>query len=249
MSKAYDHGARTVWIVNVGDIKPSEIGTTFFFEMAWDINRWNRQTLPNYLPDWAARKYGSNYAPEIAAIMREYFRLNYDRKPEHLQWWLPKSPPHFSPWSADASRQRLRDFAELRRRTEKLQATIPKEKRDAYFELVAYPVTATALANERYFQAELGNMTKATAANTELAALTGLWDTTLAGGKWAHFMNEEPADNLWPSFRISKWTPELALKEAAGERPPIPPAPLVMLEAEAYSARRPRAGANWNCSR
>jgi hypothetical protein len=58
-------------------------------------------------------------------------------------------------------------------------------------------------------------------------------------------MNEEPADNLWPSFRISKWTPELALKEAAGERPPVPPAPLVVLEAEAYGARRPGAGANW----
>lgn len=33
MSKAYDHGARTVWVVNVGDIKPTEIGLEFF--CAW----------------------------------------------------------------------------------------------------------------------------------------------------------------------------------------------------------------------
>ena len=42
MSKAYDHGADRIWIVNVGDLKPGEIDTEFFLQMAWDIHRWRR---------------------------------------------------------------------------------------------------------------------------------------------------------------------------------------------------------------
>ncbi|TFW35083.1 glycosyl hydrolase 115 family protein, partial [Massilia horti] len=177
MSKAYDHGARTVWIVNVGDIKPAEAGAEFFLQMAWDINRWKRENLPDYLPQWAAREFGKAHAGEIASIMDKYFRLNFDRKPEHLQWWLPKTTPHPSTLSFEESRQRVREFKELQARVEHLQSSIAQAKRDAYFELVAYPVVAAALANERYFEAELGNMERAKAANAELVALTAKWDT------------------------------------------------------------------------
>ncbi|MGC4074290.1 MAG: glycosyl hydrolase 115 family protein [Nibricoccus sp.] len=71
MRKAYDHGADRLWIVNVGDIKPGEIGTEFFLRMAWDIDRWNRANLPEFLLEWAAREFGGRHASEIAAIMDE----------------------------------------------------------------------------------------------------------------------------------------------------------------------------------
>jgi hypothetical protein len=245
MSKAYDQGARSVWIANVGDIKPAEAGMEFFLQMAWDIRRWNRTTLPDYLPQWARREFGPRYAGEIGAIMDGYFRLNFDRKPEHLQWWLPKEAPHPSSLNPEESRARLRAFADLRARTEKLQSDIPAAKQDAYFELVAYPVIAAALANQRYFEGELGDIGKARAADEALAALTARWDTTLAGGKWRHMMAEEPADAQWKSFRIAKWTPELAAQAAAGARPAPAPAPLIRLEAEAYASRRAAGGASW----
>jgi hypothetical protein len=245
MSKAYDHGARSVWIANVGDIKPAEIGMEFFLQMAWDIERWKRTDLSNYLPFWAAREFGPAAAPEIAAIMNEYFRLNFDRKPEHLQWWLPKTTPHPSNLTADEARARIRAFAALRARVDRLKPSVVPGRQDAFFELVAYPVTAAALANERYFEAELGAMDKANEANAHLGALADAWNTQLAGGKWKDMINEEPADDLWRSFRISKWTPELAAQEAAGTRPPARPAPLVRLDAESYSARRAGMGAAW----
>lgn len=245
MSKAWEHGAQNVWIANVGDIKPAETGMEFFLQMAWDIHRWNRTSLPDYLPRWAAREFGPRIAAEIGAIMNDYFRLNFDRKPEHLQWWLPKGAPHPSPLSPEQSRQRLRAFADLRARVERVQAGIPAARRDAYFELVAYPVIAAALANQRYFEGELGEMDKAKAADAELTALTARWDSDLAGGKWRHMMAEEPADEQWKSFRIAKWTPELAAQAAAGARPPAAPAPLIQLEAEGWTARRAGTGASW----
>jgi len=33
MHKAYEHGARKVWVVNIGDIKPGEIGLEFFLRL------------------------------------------------------------------------------------------------------------------------------------------------------------------------------------------------------------------------
>ncbi|MDE6394225.1 MAG: glycosyl hydrolase 115 family protein, partial [Duncaniella sp.] len=36
LKKAYDTGADRYWLLNVGDIKPMELGVQLFFDMAWD---------------------------------------------------------------------------------------------------------------------------------------------------------------------------------------------------------------------
>ena len=82
MSKAYDHGLQKFWMLNVGDLKPGEIGIDFFLQMAWDINRWNLKTLPDYLKSFAADQFGSAPANGIAAVLADYYRLGFQRKPE-----------------------------------------------------------------------------------------------------------------------------------------------------------------------
>jgi hypothetical protein len=248
MSKAYETGAREVWIANVGDLKPAEIGTEFFLQMAWEVKRWQRAQLPDFLPQWAAREFGLEHAAEIGAIMERYFRLNYQRKPEHLQWWLPKESPRASTLSPAESAERLQEFRSLRKRVERLQALLPAEKQDAFFELVRYPVTGAALANVRYFEGEQGKLGAAQAANDQLAALTAQWDGPLADGKWRHIMSMEPADAQWHSMRLSAWTPELAESIAAAPKAVRPPAGVewsFSVEAEAYNVMRPSAGAAW----
>ena len=44
MSKAYDYGARTLWMLNVGDLKPAEIDIEYFLRMAWDIDQSRQQS-------------------------------------------------------------------------------------------------------------------------------------------------------------------------------------------------------------
>jgi hypothetical protein len=249
MAKAYDAGAQTIWIVNVGDIKPAEIGTEFFLQMAWDINRWHRDNLPDYLVEWAAREFGSARAREIAAIMAGYYQLNYQRKPEHLQWWMPKEPPRASPLIAAETRERLRAFALLRDRAAKVQAALPAERRDAFFETVFYPVTGAALANERYFAGEraalsglAGAADEAVAADARLKDETRIFSEQVAGGKWRGFIRLEPADDDWRSMRIAPWKipvfpPTPALTESAGG--------FIALEAEHFTAKTDRGGAAW----
>src|SRR6185295_6009658 len=87
LSKAYDHNVRKFWMLNVGDLKPGEIGTEFFMQMAWDIKRWRRDNLNDFLKEWAQREFGTEHADEIALVMDRYYRLGFARKPEHLQWY------------------------------------------------------------------------------------------------------------------------------------------------------------------
>lgn len=242
MKRSYDAGADRIWILNVGDLKPAEIGTEFFLQMAWDIGRWRPDNLPDFLKTWAAREFGTAMADDIAAIMNDYYRLNFQRRPEHLQWWLPKEQPRRSPMTPAQADARRRAFADLRRRVDALAPAIPAASRDAWFELVAYPAQASALANERFLAGERGDRDAAEAADAALQKLTAHWDGGLAGGKWKHIMAESLPAGEWPSFRTARWT-----MPAYPLQPPATPtaAADTVLEAEHFDGQRKAGAASW----
>ena len=242
MHRAYEHGADRIWIVNVGDLKPAEIASEFFLQLAWDINRWHPETLNDFFPEWAAREFGPTHAVEIGALMTDYYTLNFQRKPEHLQWWLPRETARASDFTDAEVQTRLDAFAQLRIRADLLRSQIQPSLRDAFFELVYYPVTGSALANIRYFEGERGHSEIARGADTQLVEQTRFFNEEVAGGKWRHLMTLEPADKQWASMRIAPWT----LPAAA--RAPVPsPAgdSRVTVDAAHFTASTARPGAAW----
>ncbi len=242
MRKAHEHGADRLWILNVGDLKMAEPGTEFFLEMAWDIDRWRPDNLPAFLAEWSARQFGPDHATAIAAVLADYFRLNFARKPEHLQWWLPKEPYRPSDLTPTEIDARLAAFTDLRRRAEALRAALPSEQQDAFYQLIYYPAVGSALANERYFAGERGELDRARAADAQLAAETRFFNEQIAGGKWRGFMNLEPADTLWASMRIAPWAPPAEPEPQWTMYGP----PVERLDAANKSAETPGAdGARW----
>ena len=220
MHKAYENGADRIWIANVGDIKPAEIPTEFFLQMAWDIKRWTPENLANFPSEFAARNFGPDNASEIGATLTDYYRLNFQRKPEHLQGWLPKQPRCPSPLTDAEVQERLNAFTQLRTRVEALRTKIPAAQKDAFYQLVYYPIVGSALANERYFEGERGNLATAQAADQRLVEETRFFNNDLSSGKWHGIMTLEPADNQWASMRIEPWAPPKIV------RSPVPsPAP------------------------
>jgi hypothetical protein len=203
MHKAYENGARKLWIVNVGDIKPGEIDLEFFLRMAWDIRPWNETAQPTYLADWAGRTFGKAHAEEIAAVLGEYYRLNFPAKPEHL---------HLSQFTTNYGEidNRLQRFAELVKKTDAIYERLPREQRDAFYELVVYPVRGSASANEMHFRNPAGRLRAYDRIQTE----THYFNEQIAGGKWRNIMSSNPRNR--PSLR----KPEIG---AAPE--PAPPAP------------------------
>jgi hypothetical protein len=240
MSKAYDHGARKIWIVNVGDIKPGEIGTEFFLQMAWDIKRWRHDNVQDFLPEWAAREFGAGVAPAVARVMETYYQLNFARRPEHLQWWLRNEAPRPSPLTRQEIDQRITLFSLLTVQAADLERRLRPGTADAYGQLVGYPVLGSALANFRYFYGELGDRERALAADAQLKEFTRHYNEEFAGGKWRGLTSLEPADRQFQSMRVFPWSlpdfrPKPAKTDLAGP----------VIAANRSTTRTARGGAAW----
>jgi hypothetical protein len=206
MERAYDHGARRMWIFNVGDIKPAEIDISYAFDLAWNVAATRKLTQKQWLTRFAGETFGAEHAARIGDVLDRYYQLNFERRPEQLQWyWGKGAAPVGSPLSAQAIDTRVAAFDALRR-----DADAVSLHSDAYFELVGYPVAASALANRRYFALECLETGKPCAVSGEAAAhvaddaITALGEryNRLQGGKWRGLINEEPADKQW-SFRTA----------------------------------------------
>ncbi len=206
MKTAYDKGAKDMWILNVGDIKPAEYLTELFLDMAWDIDGIEDNTagLDKHLRDWLVREFGKRHANELLTVMQEYYRLAYIRKPEFMgNTRTEEKEPKYKlvkdlPWSFEEIQQRLADYRRISDRVTILEKDIPKEKRDAWFQLIAYPVICAAEMNNKHLYAQLarhgrGDYAPSIAAHQRIAELTSTYNA-LGNGKWRHIMHARPRD-------------------------------------------------------
>lgn len=198
MSKAYAFNARTIWVFNVGDIKPAELELDFGMELAWDINSWTPEKAHLFPEYWATNIFGPEFATPIAQIKTEYYRLAASGRPEHMDE-IKLSP--------EAAKQRLSDYRKLADEATQLVAKIPTRLRNAYFQLILYPVQGACLMNEKILFAQeslrlaaLGDKQallyseKAIQAYTAIQKMTKEYNEKIAGGKWNGMMNAQPRD-------------------------------------------------------
>lgn len=204
MTKAYQFGARRLWVVNVGDIKPIETGMTLFLEMAWDIDRYGKDVQKQFLRDFYAQQFGSENAERIAEVKDGYYRLCAIRRPEHMGFnsVYPNTPVQVLEWpegtSDDATQQLLNRWLALAERAKAIGNEQPAEVRDAYFQLVEYPTRAAAAMAEKIILSEVARKTgnadaarQAEAAFQRIGQLTERYNS-LQAGKWQHMMDFRP---------------------------------------------------------
>jgi hypothetical protein len=217
MNLAYEFGADELWIVNVGDIKPMEYPTSFFLDYAWDPEKIDAGDLRSYTEDWAARQLPKEYSEEIADILLTYTKYNSRRKPELI------SPETYSLTNFNEADRIVKEYRDLEQRAEAIYAQVPEEYKDAYYQLVLFPVKASANLNELYVSAAKNKLYAAqgrAAANKYAektkeffdkdAELTEQFHTELADGKWNHMMSQthigytywqQPDQNNMPEVR------------------------------------------------
>jgi hypothetical protein len=177
MTKAYDYGANKVWVLNVGDLKPAELDMEFFLNLAWNPRAWDGTNTYQLMWKQFARDFGPRSAAELTLILGQYYRLNFQRKPEHLL-----QTPLFSARDAQV---RVQAWKKVVEHVDAAEKTMPPAARDAFFELVGYPIKAAAAMNEKYL------MASAPAAE-EIHRLTDRYNNEIAGGKWRHIMSDNP---------------------------------------------------------
>lgn len=197
MHLAYAYHARRIWIVNVGDIKPMELPISFFMDYAFDANRWNDQRIGEYTRRWSSQQFGDKYAGQIAGILDQYTRFNSRRKPELL------SPRTYSLDHYREAERVVDSYDDLAQKARRINKLLPDAYKPAYFQLVLFPVLASANLNDLYVTAAknklyasqgragtnlLADSVKALFIRDSLLSLE--YNKGMENGRWDHFMDQ-----------------------------------------------------------
>lgn len=197
MHLAYEHHAREIWIVNVGDLKPMEFPIDFFLDYAWDPEKWPAERIPEFTRLWAKQQFGGQYTGAIAEILEKYTRYNSRRKPELL------SADTYSLIHYNEFDRIVEDYNQLVNKAEEVYQKLDPEYKSSYYQLVLYPVQASANLNEMYLKVAKNHLyAKQGRASTnhmadearehfaQDAKYSRYYHTAIEDGKWNHMMNQ-----------------------------------------------------------
>jgi len=209
MGKAYEHGARRLWILNVGDIKPAELDMEYFLTLGRSVKETAKLSQREYLRQWLGEQFGAEKAAEAAEILGAYYKLNFVRRPEFMGfngYDDDVKRGKFNPLAwGDENKRRQEAWLELAERAKRFGASLDEAHQAAFFELIGYPVEATAAMNEKVLSvdrsyldaanqdeaARARDAAEAEAAYARIVKLTAEYNELL-GGKWQGMMDLAP---------------------------------------------------------
>ena len=212
MMKAYDTGARTLWVLNVGDIKPLEYNMQLFLDMAWNTEPFmERNFSRNHLGNWTKEIFGKADGDQIAEVLWKYYQLAFERRPEFMGWSQtePTTPTSYSDYNhfyyGDEASRRINDYEVLENAVKKLRNSINADNKDSFYQLVYYPVMGASWMNKKFLYrdkyywysrqnrlsaAEYAEKSKSVYDSIRLE--TDYYNNKLAGGKWKEMMSMQP---------------------------------------------------------
>ena len=212
MNKAYQFGAKRLWIVNVGDIKPGEYLSQLFLDMAFDNDAYpDVASVKAHLGRWAGENFGVENGGKIADILWRQYDLAFARNPEFMGWTTtkPVSPVKETEFNiasfGDENGRRRAAYDDLAKQSAALEAAMPADRKDAFYELVKYPVDMAAAVNQRQLDLDKSiayafqHRASANAygqsvhaAQEKIEAGGRAYNETIAGGKWRGMMGMAP---------------------------------------------------------
>ena len=238
LRKAYDSGADRYWLLNVGDIKPLELGVQQFFAMAYDLAAFNYDNVNRYQARWLADIFGKKYEQQFQQILDTYYRLAWQRRPEfmgyEMEWDSEENnrlhdtdfafadSPSAGTWGKGSAEQRLFDYQRISEQCAQIERALPEALRPAFFEILSYSVQSAYQMNRKFLMAQRNHETgsndaaqEATTANDSIQALLRRYNTML-DGKWNQMISQVP-----PGLRAKyQLMPELSDKPTSDYRLP-----------------------------
>ncbi|HUO07548.1 MAG TPA: glycosyl hydrolase 115 family protein [Phycisphaerae bacterium] len=206
LHKAWDNDARTLWVLNVGDIKPAEIGISDFADLAWKANTLGPDSQPRFLSNFADKTFGKKSVQPIMIFFFDFYRLGTIRKPEEMDRDWAAS---FDDAAADALE---RDYQRLLEESDAAAATIPADARDAYTEMIGFPAHILADTGLLFMADRKHNKDEVARLHADLEAQVANYNDNLAGGKWKYIM-----PGLETGKDLTKWSSQV--RWPWGEKP------------------------------
>ncbi len=256
MRLAYDYGVDRLWILNVGDLKPMEYPITLFLDMAWNPGRFTVDNLPEHTRGFCARQFGEEHADKAARILNLYSKYNGRVTPEMLDC-------HTYNLATGEWKQVSDEYRKLEADALRQYVSLPETCRDAYKQLILFPVQAMANLYEMYYAQAMNHKLygendpaanfwadKVERAFRFDSLLCDDYNNVMSGGKWKNMMTQRhigytswndnfPADVMPEVRRIEHPERQKGGYLFTSERG------VVSMEAEHYSEARPAAEADW----
>jgi len=144
LSLAAEYGVDRLWILNVGDLKPMEYPITLFMDMAWNPNRYDASTILDHTREFCAGQFGADQADEAARILNLYSKYAGRVTPEMLDR---------NTYNLENGEWRdvRGDFLVLEAEALRQYQSLAPEYRDAYKQIILYPVQAIANLYDMYY--------------------------------------------------------------------------------------------------
>ncbi|WP_281336189.1 glycosyl hydrolase 115 family protein [Flavobacterium eburneipallidum] len=251
MSKAYENGAKKMWIVNVGDIKPAEYDMELFLDLAWDVNSIKSDGLHDYMKNWAVREFSPVISEALSTVFEEFYRLSFIRKPEYMGWSQtePTTPVKLSDFTNEEALSRIKSYDNLIQKVDQLSISIPTERKDAWFQLVVYPVKGAAYMNHKFMYWNLAAKTldakqkeKYQVLSNEnfqkIKELTAFYNNEMSQGKWNNMMSMKPRNlPVFDSIKENPIVKEGDIKSVSNS--------IKTIQAKDFSAKREVANYKW----
>ncbi len=150
---AYNGGIQKLWILNVGDLKPMEYPIQLFMDMAWNPTRYLVSNLLDHPRAFCAECFGEDQACEAASLLNLVSKYNGRITSEMLD---------ARTYTTDEFAQVVSEYQALEARALRQFITLKPEARDAYRQIILFPIQAMGNVYEMYY---------AQAMNHKLAAL------------------------------------------------------------------------------
>ena len=192
---AYNGGIQKLWILNVGDLKPMEYPIQLFMDMAWDPSKYQVNNLLDHPRAFCAESFGEEQAEEAASILNLVSKYNGRITSEMLD---------SRTYTTDEFAQVVGEYQALETRALRQFITLKPEYRDAYRQIILFPVQAMGNIYEMYY-AQAMNHQLAAVGDPEAncwaercrqafkrdSLLNLQYNKEIAGGKWDGMMTQK----------------------------------------------------------
>ena len=256
LSLAYDHGIQRMWILNVGDLKPMEYPITLFMDMAWNPKEYTQQNVTDHTKNFFRTVCGDSIATEAADIYNTNCQYMARVTPEMLD------ARTYNVQTGEWKRVRD-DYLTLETRVLRLFDEVPAEARDAYRQVLLFPVQAMANLYDMYYSQAMNQYTakaglpdanqwaeKVEKCFKRDAQLCQYYNKVMANGKWNGMMIQKHIGytNWNDNFRqdMLPRTQRIEAASQGGYTFETPANGYVAMEAEHYYSASASEGTQWS---
>jgi len=203
LRKAWEGGIRTLWIDNVGALKPLEIETEFFLRLAWSAGKESgTHDVADFVARWVDANFSGGHGARAGRLYARYYQLNNQRKVEHLDVRAFSQTAY-----GDEAARRLAALRDLLDETNEILAALPEAERDSFFQLFAVKIHMAYLVSAQFAYADRSALAyrqgRFAAADAYVAvsrrldalkrAMLHSYNHVMNGGKWRLVLTPEEA--------------------------------------------------------